>query len=344
MTGRGRPLRFLLLMSTCWITIRVAWLWPQTGSLPEAIRRAVPVSAPRHEIAASVHLQPSLAPAHHAAAPVHSAPASPAEPAALPWLRYALAPPQQQPRGANRLALALVGMIPADQAVPLREPLSEATFPRERDDGRWQASAWLYVRGDRPAGALDTTAPQLGGSQTGARATYALDSGAGLSAVGRAAAPLHGTGAETAFGIQWRPDSLPVALVAQQRLGLDGQEGGPELSVIGGNGPTPVAPDLDLETYGQAGAVFRDRTDYYAAGAVRLSHPVAEIENRAVRVGIGSWISTQRGATRIDIGPTAIIRLPVEGAGVRLSLDWRQRMAGDARPGSGPALTLGADF
>ncbi|WP_204317143.1 hypothetical protein, partial [Klebsiella aerogenes] len=29
---------------------------------------------------------------------------------------------------------------------------------------------------------------------------------------------------------------------------------------------------------------------------------------------------------------------------LRIALDWRQRVAGEARPGSGPALTLGADF
>jgi hypothetical protein len=29
---------------------------------------------------------------------------------------------------------------------------------------------------------------------------------------------------------------------------------------------------------------------------------------------------------------------------VRLSIDWRQRIAGRARPGSGPALSIGSDF
>jgi hypothetical protein len=29
---------------------------------------------------------------------------------------------------------------------------------------------------------------------------------------------------------------------------------------------------------------------------------------------------------------------------VKVHVDWRQRIAGNARPGSGPALTLASDF
>jgi hypothetical protein len=36
--------------------------------------------------------------------------------------------------------------------------------------------------------------------------------------------------------------------------------------------------------------------------------------------------------------------LPVRSHSLRLSLDWRERVAGNAMPRSGPALTLGADF
>ncbi|MFN7029598.1 MAG: hypothetical protein ACK4PC_09535 [Sphingopyxis sp.] len=38
------------------------------------------------------------------------------------------------------------------------------------------------------------------------------------------------------------------------------------------------------------------------------------------------------------------LRLPDVGEGSRIALDWRQRIAGDARPASGLALTLASDF
>ena len=41
--GRGRPLRFLALVSAGWVTLRVLLLWPEGATLPEAIRAAVPI-------------------------------------------------------------------------------------------------------------------------------------------------------------------------------------------------------------------------------------------------------------------------------------------------------------
>jgi hypothetical protein len=61
-------------------------------------------------------------------------------------------------------------------------------------------------------------------------------------------------------------------------------------------------------------------------------------------LGGGAWGAAQRDAQRFDIGPSATLALPLGKQNVRLALDWRQRIAGDARPGSGLALTLGSDF
>ena len=41
--GHGRPLRFLALVAIGWVLLRIAFLWPQTGSLPEAIRAVLPL-------------------------------------------------------------------------------------------------------------------------------------------------------------------------------------------------------------------------------------------------------------------------------------------------------------
>ena len=50
------------------------------------------------------------------------------------------------------------------------------------------------------------------------------------------------------------------------------------------------------------------------------------------------------GSARVDVGPRLTLRLPDVGEGSRIALDWRQRVAGDATPESGLALTLAADF
>ena len=64
----------------------------------------------------------------------------------------------------------------------------------------------------------------------------------------------------------------------------------------------------------------------------------------AVELGVGAWGAAQPGAARLDAGPGLAYRLPLRGANVRIEADWRFRLAGDAAPGSGPALTLATDF
>ena len=46
----------------------------------------------------------------------------------------------------------------------------------------------------------------------------------------------------------------------------------------------------------------------------------------------------------VSLSTTLATNALVEGQGGRIALDWRQRVAGDASPASGVALTLAADF
>jgi hypothetical protein len=128
-----------------------------------------------------------------------------------------------------------------------------------------------------------------------------------------------------------------LRILAEQRVGLDGTPGGTGLGVVGGL--DTELRGFRLESYGQAGAITRHRIEPYADGAARFTHPI--IERRArLSIGLGAWAAAQRGAQRLDIGPSTTLALGL----LRLSLDWRQRIAGRARPGSGAALTLGGDF
>jgi len=63
-----------------------------------------------------------------------------------------------------------------------------------------------------------------------------------------------------------------------------------------------------------------------------------------VEVGAALWGAAQPGARRLEAGPSVAIRLPRLDPGLRLVADWRFRLAGNAAPESGPALTLARDF
>ena len=59
---------------------------------------------------------------------------------------------------------------------------------------------------------------------------------------------------------------------------------------------------------------------------------------------MGAWGGAQDGASRLDIGPSAAVSFRLgEGRG-RVAADYRIRVAGEAEPASGPALTLSAGF
>jgi hypothetical protein len=243
--------------------------------------------------------------------------------------------------------MALMGLIqygvPAivgAAAVPLPRAAQPETLPAL--PSRWSAGAWLVARPGAGLGAAPGTG-QLGGSQAGLRVAWLLWPEQRLAAFGRLAAPLRGKGAEASVGLEWQPTRAPVRLVAEHRFGLDGTRGGPGLGVVAGF-DGPVAPGFRLETYGQTGAIRRHRTETYADGAIRATRTLAEGGGVRLALGGGAWGAAQRDTARLDIGPSATLALPLGKQNVRLALDWRQRVAGDARPGSGLALTLGSDF
>ncbi|HEY1146722.1 MAG TPA: hypothetical protein VGE84_10320, partial [Allosphingosinicella sp.] len=184
----------------------------------------------------------------------------------------------------------------------------------------------------------------LGGSQWGGRLAYRLnaDPAQPLAAVGRVYSPLHGGGAEAALGLEWQPlASLPVRALAERRVALEhGGRNAFSLLAHGGVSGRRVTGPMLLDAYGQAGIVGLRSRDAFVDGVVTLSMPV---ENW-IQAGLGVWGAAQPGASRLDAGPQLSVVLPLSGVNARLSGAWRVRLAGDATPGSGPALTLGTDF
>lgn len=341
MTGQGRPLRFLALVGAGWVTARVVLLWPPAATALEQVQTLVAapaLPAAPQALVAEVRVTASLP---------RRTPGLPAPSAAA----FHLAPRPAPDAGGIRTALLNMLQLgpphytdaPSEQPVGSHSPFhdlpAQVRFPPAPD--RWAASGWLIARPGTGTGAAP--GGQLGGSQAGLRLGYMLDPRRRIAAFVRVTAPLAGPEREAALGIEWQPGAAPVRIGAEQRLGAGGAQGGTGLGVVAGV-DTSLPAGFRLEAYGQAGAIARRRIDPYADGSARATATLAGRGDWKLGVGGGAWGAAQRDAARLDIGPSATLSLPVGGQPVRISLDWRQRVAGDARPGSGLALTLGSDF
>ena len=331
----SRPLRFLGLVVGGWVGLRAAMLWP-AAEVVAALVRAV---APGLTVAQKPVERP-LAPVE--CAPVRSAGTRPVLSLALRPVRLAGSEPwsAQRPSEQAPHASAARAIPPPEPvvAVPQNAPLAPGSVapPTFAGSSRWSASGWAIFR---PDGRATPFASQLGGSQAGARVAYALDGARRVAVYARASAAVDVRQKEAAVGLDWRPTRLPIHLVAERRVGVEGVPGGWAAGAVGGFGPTRLGP-VRVEAYAQGGVIFRDGREGFFDGSLRATRPIAA----RVDLGLGAWGGAQRGAERFDVGPTLGVTLPVGAKAVRASVDWRQRIAGDARPGSGPALSLGADF
>lgn len=335
----GRPLRFMGVVLGGWIATRIWWLWPVAAPLapgglravvPLAITAAATASPARSRILVSVAVPPPAvrraphAPAY-ASAPVRQT----APPLPAPMLAR---PPLARHPDPNQARLGLLGMIRYG-----------APAPPPPGASRWSGSAWSILRGGRQRAGVAT--PQLGGSQIGARLAYALDAHRRLAIALRVSSAIAVRQQEAAIALEWQPRGLPVRLALERRVGVAGMRGGTALGVSGGVSERPLAAGFRLDGYAQAGAIARDGVEGYADGAVRIARPLwRERGGALLDLGVGAWGAAQRGAARLDVGPSAAMTLPLGARRVRVTLDWRERVAGNARPASGPAVSLGTDF
>jgi len=340
--GDGRPLRFVAGIGGGWVALRVLVLWHDTGSLSEAVRGVLPIPVQAAAAAdppiarampQSVRFAASSLPASGRPAPSPVGAVTPdpvrVQMALIAMTRFG-APVSDDP--APTPSAGLAQGLPA---VPAQTALGGTSIPN-----RLSVSNWLIARGGPSSGS--TLAPQLGGSQGGVRIDYAL--GGGLAATARVAAPMAGLGRELSLGVALRPRGVPLRFVAEQRVALDGGRGGPALGVSGGVDALPLPGGFSLGGYAQAGTILRDGFEHYADGSVRATRAVGEVGGVRIDAGAGVWGGAQRGVARLDFGPSVGAAVPVAGRQLRVAVEWRQRVAGNARPGSGLALAVGTDF
>lgn len=372
------PIRFIGLTLAAWVGVRAAslGLFPGTTALvPSAAARTPPAApaAPRVStpLPAEAYAQQPFAPYSYPAPypPPYPYPAMPYPayvqgpriPGATivvpsgwgaPTIRYAAARPAASawdlvvPTPAAAERFADLGALPFAAAAPFAARPAAASLPPAPSGppklDRLQLSSWALLRN----GLGNSTLAQggtLGGSQVGTRLTYKFTPQ--IAASLRFSSSAGGVrGAEAAAGVRWQPfRAIPVALNVErrQRLGRFGGRSDFAAFAEGGLYQLPVGLGLDLDGYAQAGMVGIKNGDWFADGSLALTRSVW----RNIAVGGGLWAGGQSSGAdtlyRVDAGPrlTYAVR-----RNVRLHVDYRQRVAGDALPRSGPALTIAGDF
>jgi hypothetical protein len=206
---------------------------------------------------------------------------------------------------------------------------------------RVQLTAWALLRSRRGVVGPTSLASggTLGGSQAGARLSYNVTRQ--IAATLRTSSDVGRRGGEVAAGVRVQPlVSIPVWLTAERRQRLGRYGGGRNAFALfaeGGVYDRPLPLQFRLDAYLQGGIVGFHSRDRFIDGGLTLTRPIY----RNFYAGLGVWGGAQPHLYRLDAGPRVTMRVRNN---MRVHLDWRQRVAGNAQPGSGPALTLAGDF
>ena len=202
-------------------------------------------------------------------------------------------------------------------------------------------SGWSIVRGSARQTSLATNG-QLGGSQIGIRFAAKLPY-VGADVYGRISAPIEGRGKEAALGLSLRPAKhIPVEVLIERRIAIDRQgRNSFALLAAGGIDDRKIGGIALLSGYGQIGVVGVKARDKFADGAIRFEHPLTNARRAQIRIGTGLWGAAQRDVARLDAGPSVALIQKIGSGRLRISAEYRWRVAGRAEPGSGPAVSVG---
>lgn len=373
---RGQPLLALTAIILCWITARIV-LWDAHYGTAEVVPSAValsPIAGPPASFRKFVLAPPAAdrnsivekarTPSRNHGVTVGAHPAIPAAPLPL-WERS-----RDKPALATVLSLGanhgrsspaaadtqLRAASPAGEGLPsfptpFASPAVTAAPGAER---RWSADAWTLLRSGGGVASAGPSVATYGASQAGAVLRYRLWPGNAHRPTGylRVSAALNGSGErEVALGLSVRPvGALPIFVAGEGRVSRLASRTVVRPAVMAVTELPPIALPIDrgaharAEIYLQGGYVGGAGATPFIDGQLRIDRDVARLGPVEVRAGGGTWGGAQRGAGRLDLGPTVTLQAAQGSAAVRLGLDWRFRLMGDAEPASGPALTISAGF
>lgn len=352
---RGQPLAMLAVLLGGWICAR-AVLWQS----PFPLSQALASDAARGAGALELVERAGVGVPHGSRPPVVRGAGSRAH-RALFAAAAGSRPGAEAPAPAARgFALGGAELLPAGYPAPFAAAIPAAGIPTAAFDPagrppraalpRWSGDGWLLMRPSSHAGlAAGPLVGRYGGSQAGAVLRYRLASGPHRAALFARTSAALGTFAERelALGVAARPfAALPVRTQFEMRARqADGTvRFAPAAALVSEIAPLALPLAFEAEPYLEAGYVGGRFATPFVGGQLRIDRPVARLGPAQVRLGAGAWGGAQEGAAALDVGPGATIELPLGELRTRMALDYRQRIAGDAAPGSGPALTLSTGF
>lgn len=378
---RGRPLMALLMVLGLWIGVRVvSWdvaiFAPGARAIPTLLADAGELEFPiADELAQEDADRPDAAlnderiessAALSGAQPRAGVSRLPIAPPARQSYRAAQARGIDYPGGKHQpvpLASARHMLTMAVRQVPLplglAMPLSESAAASLRPEGhasarsrRWSGDGWVLLRqGGNVALNSGVVPATYGASQAGAVLRYRLkpENRHRPTAYLRGTAALNGSAErEAALGLSARPIAdFPLIAAVEMRATAQSARTRlrPAAMVVTELPPFELPFRARGEAYAQAGYVGGRFATPFADGQLRVDRGVGGIGRARLRTGAGVWGGAQKGASRLDVGPTATMGMRLgESASARVAIDWRFRIAGDAAPSSGPALTLSAGF
>lgn len=366
-SAKGRPLVMLAVILSIWVGSRiVAWEppFPITETLEESAAQllasqtgtggkdhaTVETSAVETEHMVSgrgvnAHDEPLAMSFPEAAAPLVW------EDQAAPELSEDLS----AAAGHQLIWMAAMAHLPVPQAI--EQHLAKPVHPTQPslsplpDADRWSLDGWAFWRDGSNSSLVSAgRAPTYGASQAGAVLNYRLapSSRRDPRAYARVYRALIDQGeTEVAAGASVRPiANVPVRAHAELRL----TEFQMSTEVRPAAFVTTELPVLQLpmglraEGYAQAGYVGGKASTAFADGQVHLMRDLKRFDLGALSIGGAAWAGAQEGAERVDVGPSMRVDVSIAQTPARLSVDYRERIAGDAEPPSGVAVTLSTRF
>lgn len=237
--------------------------------------------------------------------------------------------------------IAASSMPPLRSSVVAPAQSIPVTLKRNRID-RIQLTTWALLRA-QSAGLAGSeslaSGGSLGASQAGARLSYNFTRQ--VAATLRSTSAVGRRGGEIAAGVRIQPVAgVPLWVDAERRQRIGRFGGGRNAFALffeAGVYDRPMPLHFLLDSYLQGGVVGFHSRDGFIDGGLTLTRPVY----RQFSAGLGVWGGAQPGLYRVDAGPRVTMRVR---RNVKVHFDWRQRLAGNASPGSGPAITLAGDF
>lgn len=210
--------------------------------------------------------------------------------------------------------------------------------PKTGRFGFYAYSFWRQGTGPAPLGVS-----QYGGGQSGIITTYHI--GRRLSLLARATiAHENIREREIAAGMRWLPNAkVPISMTIERRF-RNSEADVFAAYAAGGKSGVTLPLQMKLEAFGQAGVISGRGGGYFFDTQARAEREILGLGRFPVTAGGGIWAGGQKGVSRIDIGPTIGTKIKIGEGSFRLNADWRFRVAGNARPGNGPAVTLSTSF